>query len=180
VVVTNVAGNLASSKALLTVNVTPAITAQPQSLSVLVGSNVTFTVAATGTLPLGYQWRFNGTNLDFATGSTYTRNDAQIADAGSYSVVVSNIAGTLSSADAVLAVTKPSPPQIDSITLTPGGQIQLQVSGPPAHYAVEVASNLVDWANLTDLVTTDTTFQYLDPETNLLQRFYRVKRLPSP
>jgi hypothetical protein len=40
---------------------------------------------------------------------------------------------------------------------------------------VEAATNLADWADLTDFTTTGTTFQYLDAETNLLQRFYRIR-----
>ena len=176
--VLNVAGQVISSNATLVVNVPPAITAQPQSVAAAVGSNVTFTVTATGTAPLSYQWRFNGTNLDYATASAYTCNNAQTADAGSYSVVVSNIAGTLASEDAVLTLTQPTPPRIDQITLLPGGQFQLQVSGSPGHYAVEGTTNLVDWAELTNLTTTGPTFDYLDPETNLLQRFYRVRLMP--
>ena len=175
VVASNVAGSATSSNAVLTVNVPPTITAQPQSVTVTAGSNVTFTVTATGTLPLSYQWRFNGTNLDWATGTAYTCNNAQTKDAGSYSVVLSNIAGTLASADAVLTVTQASPPQIDWISLVPGGQIQLQASGAPGHYAVEAATNLVDWAELTNFTTPNTTFQYLDSETNLTQRFYRIR-----
>jgi hypothetical protein len=178
VLITNVAGGVTSSNATLTVNVPPGITAQPESLSVLVGSNVTFIVAASGTVPLSYQWRFNGTNITDATASACTRNNVQINDAGSYSVVVSNIAGTLASDDAVLTVTQPPPPHIDLISLLPDGQIQLQVSGLPGHYAVEAATNLVDWADLTNFVTTDAAFQYLDLETSLSQRFYRIRRMP--
>jgi hypothetical protein len=178
VVITNVAGSVTSSNATLSVNVPPAITAQPQSLSALVGSNVTFTVTATGTLPLSYQWRLNGTNISAASDSAYTRNNVQANDAGSYSVVVSNIAGTLVSSDAVLTVTQPSPPVIDSISVAPAGQIQLQVSGPPGHYAVQDSTNLVDWTDLSNFVTTGATFQYLDAETNLMQRFYRMRWTP--
>ncbi len=66
-------------------------------------------------------------------------------------------------------------PHSDSIRLTPGGQIQLQVSGPPGDYAVEAASNQVDWAPLTNFTTTGTAFQYLESETNFTQRSYRVR-----
>jgi uncharacterized lipoprotein YddW (UPF0748 family) len=178
VVITNVAGSVTSSNATLSVNAPPAIIAQPQSLSALVGSNVTFTVTATGTSPLGYQWRFNGTNIAAASASAYTRNNVQANDAGSYSVVVSNIAGTLVSSDAVLTVNQPSPPVIDSVSVAPDGQIQLQVSGPPGHYAVQDSTNLVDWTDLSNFVTTGATFQYLDTETNLMQRFYRMRWTP--
>ena len=180
VVVTNFAGSVTSSNATLTVNVPPAITTQPQSVSVGIGSTVTFTVAATGTSPLSFQWRFNSTNLAGATDSSYTCDNVQIANVGSYSVVVSNIAGTLTSADAVLALIQLLPLKIDSITLMPAGQIQLQASGPPGSYAVEASPNLVDWVGLTNLITTGTSFQYVDSETNLSRRFYRLHRLPLP
>ena len=158
-------------------NVPPTITDQPQSLTAVAGSNVTFTVTATGTLPLSYQWRFNGTNIHYTTASAYTCNNAQSKDAGSYSVVVSNIAGTLASADAVLTVSQPNPPRIDWIGLLPDGQIQLQVSGIPGHYAVESTTNLADWAELTNFTTATNQFEYLDPRTDLSPRFYRARLL---
>jgi hypothetical protein len=178
VVVSNVAGTVTSSDAMLAVNVPPEITAQPQSVTAAPCSNVTFTVTATGTSPLSYRWRFNGTNLAYATASAYTCWNAHTKDAGSYSVVVSNIAGTAASADAVLTVTQPTPPQIDWISIMPDGQIQLQVSGAPGHYAIEAATNLADWADLTSFTITNTTFQYIDPETNMIQRFYRTRQTP--
>jgi uncharacterized repeat protein (TIGR02543 family) len=175
--VLNVAGQVTSSNAWLTVNVPPTITDQPQSLTAVAGSNVTFTVTATGTLPLSYQWRFNGTNIHYTTASAYTCNNAQSKDAGSYSVVVSNIAGALASADAVLSVSQPSPPRIDWIGLLPDGQIQLQVSGIPGHYAIEGTTNLLDWAELTNFTTATNQFEYLDPRTDLSPRFYRARLL---
>ncbi len=175
VVVSNVAGTVTSADAVLTVNVPPGITGQPQSVTAAVGSNVTFTVTATGTLPLEYQWRFNGTNLAAATGSAYTRTDAQLADAGSYSVIVSNLAGMAVSDDAVLLVTQPAPPQITGISFVPEGQIRLEVSGAPGHYAVEATTNLAGWLELTNFTTTGDSFEYVDPDGNLPQRFYRVR-----
>jgi hypothetical protein len=178
--VLNVAGQVTSSNATLTVNVPPEITAQPESRTVTVGSNVVFTVTATGTAPVDYQWRFNGTNLAYAHASTYTCNNAQVTNAGNYSVVVSNLAGTATSADAVLTVTLPPPPRIEGISFVPEGQIQLQVSGVPGHYAVEAATNLVPagWEELTNFTTTGTAFEYLDTDTTLTQRFYRVRLMP--
>src|SRR5207249_7422659 len=98
--------------------VAPAITLQPQSLIVTQGVNATFSVTATGSAPLGYQWRFNGTNLAGATASNYARNSAQAADAGNYSVVVSNAAGSLTSSNAALTVLVPP-----TITSQPQSQI---------------------------------------------------------
>src|SRR4029077_14776994 len=75
VVVTNTAGSVTSSAATLTVNtapVAPTITTQPVNQTVTAGQTATFTVAATGTAPLSYQWRKNGTAISGATSSTYT------------------------------------------------------------------------------------------------------------
>src|SRR5206468_5161033 len=80
VVVSNPVSTIASSNATLTVNVPPAISSQPQSQTVNVGSNATFTVTASGTAPLSYQWRFNGSPISTATNSTYTRPAVQTND----------------------------------------------------------------------------------------------------
>lgn len=113
VVVTNTFGSVTSSVATLTVIVPPAINPHPQSQSVTQGVNVTFTTAATGTGPLAYRWRFNGVNISGATGTSYTRNNVQPADAGNYSVTVSNFAALVVSSNAALAVWQaPVPPLI--------------------------------------------------------------------
>jgi Leucine-rich repeat (LRR) protein len=109
VVVTNVAGATTSVVATLTVNVSPTISGPPQSLTVNQGQNATFTVLATGTAPLSYQWRFGAVNIAGATGSNYTRVSAQPADAGNYSVVLTNVAGSVTSAVATLTVTSGPP-----------------------------------------------------------------------
>ena len=88
-------------------NALPAITLQPQSQTVTPGENSTFTVAANGAPPLGYQWLFDGATIPGATTNSYKINDAQPADAGGYSVIVSNSAGSVTSAVAVLTVQVP-------------------------------------------------------------------------
>src|SRR5262249_25043541 len=98
VVVTNGAGAVTSAVASLTVNVPPSITGQPQSLVVNQGQDATFSVSATGTVPLSYQWQFNGGSIPGATGSSYTKSGAQPSDAGNYAVVVTNVAGAVTSA----------------------------------------------------------------------------------
>lgn len=85
-------------------NEAPAIVNQPQSQTVTAGQNVRFSVSATGTAPLSYQWRFNGKNIPGARTSALALNDVKTNDAGRYSVVVSNTAGSLASSDAVLTV----------------------------------------------------------------------------
>jgi hypothetical protein len=73
----------------------PSIGLRPQDQMVLVGANVAFSVSATGTAPLIYQWFFMETNaLAGATGSTLGLTNVQRADAGRYSVTVSNLVGS--------------------------------------------------------------------------------------
>jgi hypothetical protein len=101
----------------------PAITSQPASQTVTAGSSATFTVTASGTAPLSYQWRFNGTAISGATSSSYTVSNAQSANAGNYSVVVSNSAGSVTSNNATLTVN----------TSTGGGIIYVSPTGTDAN-----------------------------------------------
>jgi autotransporter-associated beta strand protein len=92
---------------------TPVITTQPQSQTHQVGENATFTVVATGSA-LQYQWRRmeGGTPADIssATSSALVLNNVQTTDGGTYSVRVSNGAGSVISDDAVLTVQETLPP----------------------------------------------------------------------
>ena len=91
----------------LTVALPPSITSQPQGQTVNPGQSAAFSVTVTGTAPFSYQWRKNGGNLSGAINATLTLNSVQAADAGDYSVVVSNGAGSVTSAVAALAVNAP-------------------------------------------------------------------------
>ena len=105
VIVTNLFGSVTSSNAvLLLTNAPPAITTQPQSQSVLAGQTATFSVAATGTPPLNYQWFFSGTNIAGATTNPFTLANVQLTNAGNYSVVITNIAGSVTSSAPSLTV----------------------------------------------------------------------------
>lgn len=107
VIVSDYSGSLTSAVATLTVSgvaVAPTITAQPQSLVVNPGSNATFAVSVSGTAPLNYQWRFSGTNLSGATNSVYVRTNAQAASVGNYFVIVTNVAGSVTSSVATLSL----------------------------------------------------------------------------
>jgi hypothetical protein len=110
--VSNSAGNATSNAATLTVNaaaVPPSITTQPQNESVLVGAAATFTVVATGTAPLSYQWLLAGVPILGATNASYTTPAVTIGNNGSlFSVQVSNAAGSTTSNTATLDVTASS------------------------------------------------------------------------
>ena len=118
VVVTNSAGNIFSTAATLTVNVPPSITSQPANQTVVVGQAATFSVVATGTAPLPYQWQEGTTPIPGATSSSYTTPETAATDNGeTFQVVVTNSAGNISSTAATLTVNIPP-----SITTQPADQ----------------------------------------------------------
>ena len=122
----NSASSFSRSFALDDVSVTPvnlpAITQQPVSQTNFAGSNVVFTVAASGTAPLGYQWRTNGVGLvnggvvSGATSNTLTLTAIGINNAGNYTLVITNAYGSVTSSVAFLTVDVP--PAITSSSVT--------------------------------------------------------------
>lgn len=82
----------------------PTITTDPLNQTVMTGANVNFTVAATGSAPLGYQWRFNNVDIPGETAATLARNGVTAANDGAYVCVVTNTAGSATSATATLTV----------------------------------------------------------------------------
>ncbi len=107
--VSNAAGSITSNTATLTVTTTgavaPTITTQPQSQTVTVGATATFTVVASGTAPLSYQWSKGGAAIAGATNASYTTPATVSGDSGStFSVKVSNVAGSITSNTATLTV----------------------------------------------------------------------------
>lgn len=103
-VVTNFRGSAPSSAATLTVNFAPNITAHPANVTLNVGQTANFSVMATGVPAPTYLWRKGTTDIPTATGSTYSISNAQLSDAGVYSVVVTNILGAPASNNATLTV----------------------------------------------------------------------------
>lgn len=91
-------------------NQAPQITVHPASRTVAVGQSVTFTVSASGSAPLSYQWQRNGSNISGATSSSYSIASAATADNGAqFRVVVSNSFGSDTSDNATLTVTNGAP-----------------------------------------------------------------------
>ncbi|MCB1226345.1 MAG: immunoglobulin domain-containing protein [Verrucomicrobiales bacterium] len=97
VVVTNGAGSATSSAASLTVNEPPLITVQPVGTMLAAGAGHTLSVTASGSPAPTYQWKLNGVNLGGATSSSYDLTNASGADAGLYSCVATNAAGSATS-----------------------------------------------------------------------------------
>jgi hypothetical protein len=82
----------------------PFIADQPVNQTANVGGSASFNVTAGGSLPLSYQWRLEGNALNGATASVLNLSNVQLSDAGHYSVVVTNVFGTVTSSNAVLTV----------------------------------------------------------------------------
>jgi outer membrane protein assembly factor BamB len=120
VTVSNSAGNVTSNAAHLTVTVAaaaPTITMQPTDQSVAAGQMATFTVMATGTAPLTYQWKKGGTAIAGATSASYTTPATTAGDTGTtFTVTVSNSTGNVTSNAAHLTVTTASGMGTDVIT----------------------------------------------------------------
>jgi len=121
VLVTNAAGSIGSN-GLATLTVTPGapvITTQPQSLTVNLGQTATFSVVASG-VGLSYQWYLNTVLISGATGASYTTPATQSTDNGSsFTVVVGNTGGSVSSTAAILSV------NINTVTPTDFGDHQV-------------------------------------------------------
>jgi hypothetical protein len=118
VVVTNALGSVTSQNISLSL-LNPLITSQPQSTSTSLGSTVTLNVASTG-LGNTYQWYLNGTAITGATSSNLTLTNVQTSDAGTYTVVVTNAYGSITSSSAVLSIS-------NTTASNPGRLINLSV-----------------------------------------------------
>jgi len=154
----NTAGSVQSSSATLTVRTIPRISQQPLGRAVYIkpdskaanlpnGTNVTFSVVATGSEPpISYQWRFNGVDIPGAVGSTYTVTDVQLDEEGDYTAAVTDSTGTIYSQSARLIpwlqpviVQKPS-----DITVAAGSDftVGVGVTGNPTPFAFSWRRNL--------------------------------------
>ena len=127
----------------------PSITAQPQSASVSAGQTATFSVTASGTAPLSYQWNKNGSAISGATSASYTTPATTTADSGtSFTVTVSNSAGNVTSNAAALTVNLAS----QTITFNNPGT---QTVGTPLPLSATASSELtVSFASQTTGVCT--------------------------
>jgi glucose/arabinose dehydrogenase len=101
----------------------PSITTPPQDQTTAIGQPATFSVVASGSMPLTYQWQRNGSDIAGATGSTYTLSSATAADNGSqFRCVVSNAVGSVTSSAAVLTVTGNAAPTPVIVQPAAGGR----------------------------------------------------------
>src|ERR1041385_6912443 len=104
VVVSNMDGSATSVVATLTVIVPPTVTRQPTNQSVSLGASATFSVSASGTAPLRFQWRLNETELSGKTNTSLVVTNLQVTNAGDYTVVITHLGGSVTSQVAHLDV----------------------------------------------------------------------------
>jgi hypothetical protein len=121
----------------------PTITTQPSSLTVTAGRPASFTVSATGTATLSYQWQESvagtWTNISGATATNYTIAAASPTNAGSYRVIVSNAGGSIPSNTVTLSVNPAAPPAPTALTATPGNaQVSLSWTASPGATSYQV------------------------------------------
>jgi hypothetical protein len=139
VFISSLNGTATSTDAFLTVNIPPFISTQPADLTVNQGTDAVFTVGASGTTPLSYQWEFNGAPIAAATKPSLVVPSAQATNAGLYSVLITNVAGSVLSSNAHLIVnlapTILAQPQ--SLVVNQGDTAMLTVVAtgtPPVYY----------------------------------------------
>jgi hypothetical protein len=156
----------------------PVIIAQPQNQSVAPSNSVTFTVVVSGSANLFYQWYFNTNSaIVNATNATLTLNNVQSTNAGAYSVAVTNVAGSVASTNAFLAVSSGaySTPQLSGVVFT-NGTFSLTIAGDSGpDYIVQASTNLISWNSIFTNHSPAPPFIWSDTNAgNFNQQFYRV------
>lgn len=165
-----------STSATLTVLEPPNITYPPQDQTAYVGSTVNFRASAGGSLPLAYQWYFNGSAISRAGSTGLQLTNVSAAQAGTYTLVVTNVAGAVTSAPAMLSVIPPVERRmVPALALQgqPGSLLNLDDAdalGPsPA------------WVTFDSVTLTNASQWYFDLSLPLPpQRFYRARQTGGP
>ena len=147
----------------------PSIVTQPLGQTIRSGGNATLSVVASGAQPIRYQWRLNGVTITGATNANYTISNLQSANAGAYTVVVSNQYDFVISAGASVA--------LFDIEMYAG----LTIAGPTgANYRIEyrpAVGDDSDWLTLTNVTLGAGSMLFFDTASNRQnQRFYRAIR----
>jgi hypothetical protein len=173
----NYAATILATGEVVPLTAAPSITLQPQSQVAVAGNAVTFSCSVGGTPAPACQWRFYGTNLSGATAATLLLPGVTLGQAGTYSVAVANIAGSINSSNAVLSVYSTAAPTFCGAGCSSNGQFQLSLAGVPGYkYAISTSSNLINWSVLQ---TNTAPFTFTDTNApGCPRRFYRAQYLP--
>jgi Glycosyl hydrolase family 53/Immunoglobulin I-set domain len=168
---------------------TPFILTQPTNLTILTGNNASFSAAVIGATPIAYQWQQNGTNLADGTGisgantTNLTLTDITNNSTANYTLVVTNIYGSVASSMATLTVVNPAP-AITGFAAHPDGSFSLNFAGTPGStYVLETTTNLLSTDSWQPIVTntfdSSGIWQFTDMQAaGFEQQFYRLKLAP--
>jgi hypothetical protein len=157
----------------------PRINCPPLSRAAFAGDTVAFSVSASGTAPLSYQWQFYGTNMDSATNTTLILTNVPLSASGNYSCIVSNSAGFVSTLNATLTVLRLTPRfNATTASYVAGNGFSLELNQLSGHGGIVIyaSANLVDWMPIFTNPPQLGTLELVDPEaTNMPARFYRAE-----
>ena len=155
----------------------PLINVPPGNLTVLEGNSASFVVGATGSAPLSFFWRKDGSPLGGAVGSNFSIAAVTTNDAANYSVVVSNVSGSVTSSPAATLKVVGFPLLL--LSNAPANQLAVRLSQfPGATYAVDfknsfVLTNWQLWSNLPSVAAVSNVL-LSTPLSNNAQ-FFRVR-----
>jgi hypothetical protein len=176
--ITNAYGAVQSSWANLTILSAPVITTQPVSQIATQGQAASFSVRVTANPSPSYQWFFNGAPLHEAKYSTLNFSSVDWNNSGTYSVVVSNAYGSVTSAPATLTVVGNLAVNLTTVATPILGSsgFTFQFSVPPGFtYVVMASADLLNWAPIATNIANANSVLFTDPAaSNFPRRFYRI------
>jgi hypothetical protein len=180
ITITDAATNQAACSATITVidSSAPMITSDPQSSTNVVTTTATFNISATSCSQITYQWILGTNSLAAETNSTLIITNVQLSDAGDYTVVLANGAGSVTSGVAVLTVQLPAAPTLNTgPTILPNGHFHAGFTGSPnMAYTIEYADLVTGpWQPLTNITSDINGLLEIEDFTSPLPdaRYYR-------
>lgn len=156
----------------------PVISGQPQSQTVVAGSNVTLTAVATANPVPNYQWFFNSVSLPGATFLSLTRTNFQTADQGRYYLVATNLAGAATSQPAMLYLDEPL--RFTDVLIDSNGFFRAQLIGlATSNRVILASSDLTNWTSLITNANSTGIISFTDTNSpDRRERFYRAQSIP--
>lgn len=162
--------SVTSQVATLIIQAPPTLTSGPENQSVTVGGSAMFSVTATGSSPLMFQWSLNGINLPGATSAALTLTNLGLSQAGTYTVTVTDGNGATSQASAVLTVVTIDVLPVVTVAGRRGSMYRIE-------YAEAVETNT--WSTLALVTIGENPYLFVDTTSpRPSRRFYRAILLP--
>ena len=180
IVITNALGSVTSSVASLTVLLPPRMTNQPVNVATNPGATVFFAAGASGSPPLGYQWFFNGSNLNLTNPTSVLELDnVSTNDAGIYNVVITNAVGSVTSSVARLtllingALTAPQLWLLNHDPMRGDGLMIALEAG--RNYRVQSSTDFLQWDDVTNFLSKSSLVVFTNTQlVDFPSMYYRV------